>query len=77
MNKGKLFYTSHYPIQLDSTCNGFQHIAMLMEDAGLAKAVSIEKQDTSDAPDDLYSFITMKVNEDILTEITKYKCDEN
>jgi len=34
-------YISHLPIQLDATCNGYQHLSLLMGDEPLAGQLNL------------------------------------
>lgn len=53
--------TSHFityqPIQIDATCNGYQHISMLVQDLNLAKDLNLVESDRKDVPNDFYSFV--------------------
>ena len=40
---GKSFYYSNFPIQLDATCNGYQHLAMLIEDENLLNLLNLDE----------------------------------
>ena len=54
--------TSHFntylPIQLDASCNGYQHISMLVQDIDLAKHLNLTLSDKSDVPNDFYTLIS-------------------
>jgi DNA-directed RNA polymerase len=58
-----LHFVTHLPIQLDATCNGFQHIAFLTGDLKLGKELNIENIDNSDnqEPKDFYQYIIISL----------------
>lgn len=41
VNKNKKVFITQLPIQLDASCNGFQHLSLLLEDTTLAKQVNL------------------------------------
>ena len=67
------FYISHFPIQLDATCNGYQHLSLLTGDEPLAGKLNLISGDNDEMPEDFYSFIGLKINDYL--EIRKI--DEN
>lgn len=57
------FYTS-LPIQLDATCNGFQHMALLSNETTLFKELNIQlysdkpsRKTNDEKPNDFYNFL--------------------
>ena len=60
-NNDKYYFVTHLPIQLDATCNGFQHISMLGIDEILLPELNIKKASNYDVPDDFYSFIAILI----------------
>lgn len=70
INNKKSFVT-HLPIQLDASCNGFQHLSLLLEDITLADKVNLSEKTWDNTPDDFYTFlalITKKYLEDRLSK---------
>lgn len=57
------FYTTHFPIQLDATCNGYQHLALLIGEDSLADRLNLKSSSEIDVPDDFYTFISIKLRE--------------
>lgn len=53
------FYT-YLPIQLDATCNGFQHMALLSNEETLFKELNLV-YDAKDQPKDFYNFLLHKL----------------
>lgn len=43
LNNNDSYFISHLPIQLDATCNGFQHLSLLLKDTTLAKQVNLSE----------------------------------
>lgn len=64
LNKNCKYYITHLPIQLDATCNGFQHLALLTGDEKLGKYLNLTPSTWYDLPDDFYSFLALSLNED-------------
>lgn len=40
----KEYFITHLPIQLDASCNGFQHLSLLLQDITLANQVNLSKK---------------------------------
>ena len=56
-------YITYFPIQLDATCNGYQHLSLLMGDESLAGHLNLISEDPESIPQDFYSFIGLKIND--------------
>lgn len=62
------FYT-YLPIQLDATCNGFQHLAMMSNEKKLFKHLNLSTSNKDEEPKDFYNyllFLLSKKFQDIL-----------
>lgn len=46
---------TNFPIQIDATCNGLQHLASIIGDLRLASLVNLMESDTHKNPNDIYS----------------------
>jgi DNA-directed RNA polymerase len=68
------FYISHFPIQLDATCNGYQHLALLTGDDDLAKNLNLTISNNKNIPQDLYTLITLKLKEFYFKKISESEC---
>lgn len=60
---------TYLPIQLDATCNGYQHLNMLINQSKLFDVLNLGSGTTSDIPYDLYLYILDKVNKIINNKI--------
>ena len=60
-NNDKEYFETCLPIQLDATCNGYQHLALLSLDHDLAKELNLTKSNHDDTPKDFYNFIGIKL----------------
>lgn len=61
LNNSSDYFETHLPIQLDATCNGYQHLALLSLDHDLAKEVNLTKSSWTDKPKDFYGYIAVKL----------------
>ena len=59
-NEKDAFYT-HLSIQLDGTCNGYQHLSLLSLDYNLAKELNLTKSSWNHEPKDFYSFTSTRL----------------
>jgi len=55
------YFETHLPIQLDASCNGFQHLTLLIRDLSLSKELNLTESKWSDTPKDFYSFVLLKI----------------
>nr|ADO51613.1 rnapol [Moniliophthora roreri] len=62
------FYISHFPVQLDATCNGFQHLSLLTADEPLAGQLNLipESRDKDSDPKDFYTYICFKLKDHLV-----------
>ena len=61
LNNKDSFFVSNLPIQLDASCNGFQHLTLLVDDLALSKELNLNESTWNDNPKDFYHFIALKV----------------
>lgn len=57
------YFITNLPIQLDATCNGFQHLSLLLEDMTLAKKVNLTTSTWKDTPADFYTIMAFRVKD--------------
>lgn len=64
----QFFYNENYstfhtylPVQLDGSCNGFQHLALLSDEVEVFEELNLTEASISENPRDLYSFILNKI----------------
>lgn len=78
-------FKTYMPIQLDGTCNGFQHLAMLSNETQLFETLNLYKSTNKDDPKDFYQtivdqvnlYLEMKINEDTLNESKNVEIKES
>jgi DNA-directed RNA polymerase len=68
-------FISRLPIYGDLTTNGLQHLAAISNDFNLAKYVNLLKSTSDEEPNDVYNYLTKKVNEIIIKETRDSKLD--
>ena len=79
INNDKDYFETNLPIQLDATCNGYQHLSLLSLDYDLAKELNLKKASEKDEPKDFYSFTGVKLTnyfQDILNNPNSNLNDE-
>ena len=73
-NENVMEFHTYLPIQLDATCNGFQHMALLSNETTLFKELNLTVSNKSkdSVPNDFYSFLLHK-----LVNIFSFKLEHN
>lgn len=64
------YYITHFPIQLDATCNGYQHVAFLTQDIDLATHTNLTESSINDTPNDFYGYIAQRLKINLSDKIT-------
>jgi len=64
------FVYTQLPIQLDATCNGYQHLSMLCRDSDLGKNLNVSSQGGRDeTPQDFYGLLINKITQELHEQI--------
>lgn len=66
-------FKSHLPVQLDGTCNGFQHLSLLSEEVELFEQLNLSESNKDDDPKDFYTFMLDKVKSNMLSIVMNKK----
>jgi len=69
LNNKDSFFVSNLPIQLDASCNGFQHLTLLVDDLALSKELNLNESNWNENPKDFYNFIALKVKNFFYTKL--------
>jgi DNA-directed RNA polymerase len=60
-DENALEFHTYLPIQLDATCNGFQHMALLSNEKILFKELNLIVDNNNEVPKDFYNFLIHKL----------------
>lgn len=72
-------FSTYLPVQLDGTCNGFQHLAMLSNESKLFESLNLYSSTKKNDPFDFYQVIVDQINLNIemkLKDNTSDKIEE-
>jgi len=70
VNEDMMEFKTYLPIQLDATCNGFQHMALLSNEKTLFKELNLTDGKSSEPPKDFYNFLLHKIKKEFENKIT-------
>jgi hypothetical protein len=70
-NIDRVYFYTYLPIQLDATCNGYQHLALLTKEVELLSKLNLDKSTHDDDPNDFYRFILDITRKHIQSEINR------
>jgi hypothetical protein len=65
------YFLTYLPIQFDATCNGFQHLTLLVDDVSLSRELNLAISTWNDLPKDFYSFVALKLKKYFLEILNK------
>ena len=68
-DKNAVVFNTYLPIQLDASCNGYQHLTLLTKENVLFDKLNLSRSTFDDNPDDFYSYIVEKTDMHIKSKI--------
>lgn len=71
-------FQTYLPIQLDGTCNGFQHLALLSNEIELFESLNLKDSNKNENPKDFYEnlIVFININIEIKVNTLKYKIEK-
>jgi hypothetical protein len=70
------YFETYLPIQLDASCNGFQHLCLLTYDNDMAKELNLTESKWVDIPKDFYKYLAIKLIELFKTKLHNKEISE-
>ena len=68
-DKNLVRFCTYLPIQLDASCNCYQHLALLTKEGSLLSKLNLTESTHDDTPSDFYSYIVDKIDQYIHAQI--------
>lgn len=69
LNNEASYWITHLPIQFDGTCNGYQHLALLMGDNDLLSDLNLGQFDENFPPKDFYGLVSLNLHKYFKTKV--------
>jgi DNA-directed RNA polymerase len=77
ISEGKVDHIfTQLPIQLDATCNGYQHLSMLSRDNDLGKDLNLMTSKKDDVPQDFYGLFIRKITNKLQEAVNKSNIED-
>ena len=73
LSEGAEYFMTNLPIQFDASCNGFQHLTLMIDEVSLSKELNLTSQKWSENPSDFYSFVALKIKDYFLKHLNENK----
>lgn len=68
-NLEQVEFKTNLPIQLDASCNGYQHLTLLTKQKALFDKLNISPSTKDDDPQDFYAYMLIKMNEHLTARL--------
>ena len=63
------YFQSFLPVQLDATCNGYQHLSLLSLDTNLGEQLNLSLSTFNDRPKDFYTYLLIELLDHFKTKL--------
>ena len=75
-NVNSTYFETYLPIQLDATCNGYQHLSLLSLDLSLAKELNLTTSTWDDLPKDFYNYLSTNLIDLFINKLSSKDLNE-
>lgn len=66
-------FLCNLPLQLDATCNGYQHLTLLSNETKALKVLNLDKSNKKQNPEDFYEYIAMQLPRILYSKLENLK----